>query len=73
LTASRSVIGSAAAERRGSLDNTGPSGPHCHHLVPVQNKRFEGPSIGDMMKKRQAEILAAESAVGEIRRWPTFA
>ena len=35
-----------------------------------ENERFEGPSIGDMIKKRQAEILAAERAVGEIRRWP---
>jgi hypothetical protein len=31
-----------------------------------ENKRFEGPPIGDMIKKRQAEILAAERAVGEI-------
>ena len=31
-----------------------------------ENKRFQGPPIGDMIKKRQAEILAAERAVGEI-------
>ena len=31
-----------------------------------ENKRFQGPPIGDMIKKRQAEILAAEKAVGEI-------
>jgi hypothetical protein len=35
---------------------------------PFKNKRFEGPSIRDMIKKCQAEILAAERAVGEIRR-----
>jgi len=31
-----------------------------------ENKRFRGPPIGDMIAKRQAEILAAERAVGEI-------
>ena len=31
-----------------------------------ENKRFQGPPIGEMIKKRQAEILAAERAVGEI-------
>ena len=31
-----------------------------------ENKRFQGPPIGDMIKKRQAEILGAERAVGEI-------
>ena len=31
-----------------------------------ENKRFEGPPIGDMIKKRQAAILAAEKAIGEI-------
>jgi F0F1-type ATP synthase membrane subunit b/b' len=31
-----------------------------------ENKRFQGPPIGDMIKKRQAAILAAEKAVGEI-------
>ena len=34
--------------------------------VLVENKRFQGPPIGDMIKKRQVEILAAERAVGEI-------
>jgi amino acid transporter len=34
--------------------------------VLFENKRFQGPPIGDMIKKRQAEILAAERAVGEI-------
>jgi hypothetical protein len=33
---------------------------------PFDNKRFQGPPIGDMIKKRQTEILAAERAVGEI-------
>jgi amino acid transporter len=31
-----------------------------------ENRRFQGPPIGDMIKKRQAEIIAAEKAVGEI-------
>jgi amino acid transporter len=31
-----------------------------------ENKRFQGPPIGEMIAKRQAEILAAEKAVGEI-------
>ena len=34
--------------------------------VLFENKRFQGPPIGDMIKKRQAEILAAEKAIGEI-------
>ena len=31
-----------------------------------ENRRFQGPPIGDMIAKRQAEIQAAEKAVGEI-------
>jgi amino acid transporter len=31
-----------------------------------ENKRFQGPPMGEMIKKRQAAILAAEKAVGEI-------
>jgi amino acid transporter len=31
-----------------------------------ENRRFKGPPIGDMIAKRQAEIAAAEKAVGEI-------
>jgi amino acid transporter len=31
----------------------------------VEQRRFQGPPIGDMIAKRQAEILAAEKAVGE--------
>ena len=34
--------------------------------VLFENKRFQGPPIGEVIKKRQAEILAAEKAVGEI-------
>jgi amino acid transporter len=34
--------------------------------VVFENKRFQGPPMGEMIKKRQAEILAAEKAVGEI-------
>jgi amino acid transporter len=34
--------------------------------VLFENKRFQGPPVGEMIKKRQAEILAAEKAVGEI-------
>ena len=30
-----------------------------------ERKRFQGPPIGDMIAKRQAEIRAAELAVGE--------
>lgn len=30
-----------------------------------ENRRFQGPPIGDMIAKRQAEIAAAERAVGE--------
>ena len=29
-------------------------------------KRFQGPPMGEMIKKRQADILAAEKAVGEV-------
>ena len=31
-----------------------------------ENRRFQGPPIGDMIAKRQAAIAAAEKAVGEI-------
>ena len=31
----------------------------------VENRRFQGPPIGDMIAKRQGEIAAAEAAVGE--------
>jgi amino acid transporter len=31
----------------------------------VENRRFKGPPIGDEIKRRQAEIAAAEAAVGE--------
>ncbi|HZP20361.1 MAG TPA: amino acid permease [Bauldia sp.] len=31
-----------------------------------ENRRFKGPPIGDMIARRQAEIAAAEKAVGEI-------
>jgi amino acid transporter len=31
-----------------------------------ENKRFQGPPMGEMIKKRQAAILEAEKAVGEI-------
>jgi amino acid transporter len=34
--------------------------------VLFENKRFQGPPIGEEIKKRQAAILAAEKAVGEI-------
>jgi amino acid transporter len=34
--------------------------------VLFENKRFQGPPMGEMIKKRQAAILAAEKAVGEI-------
>ena len=30
-----------------------------------ENRRFQGPQIGDVIAKRQAEIAAAERAVGE--------
>jgi amino acid transporter len=33
--------------------------------VAVENRRFEGPPIGDQIAKRQAAIKAAEAAVGE--------
>ena len=31
-----------------------------------ENKRFQGPPIGDLIAKRQAAIAAAEKAVGEV-------
>ena len=34
--------------------------------VLFENKRFQGPPIGEEIKKRQAAILAAEKAVGEV-------
>ena len=34
--------------------------------LAFERRRFNGPPIGDMIAKRQAEILAAEKAVGEI-------
>ncbi|HEY8263583.1 MAG TPA: amino acid permease [Methyloceanibacter sp.] len=34
--------------------------------VAFENKRFQGPPMGEMIKKRQAAILAAEKAVGEV-------
>ena len=34
--------------------------------VLFENKRFRGPPIGEEIKRRQAELLAAEKAVGEI-------
>ena len=34
--------------------------------VAFENRRFQGPPIGDMIAKRQAEIAAAEKAVGEV-------
>ena len=34
--------------------------------VLFENKRFQGPPMCEMIKKRQAEILAAERAAGEI-------
>ena len=33
--------------------------------VVFENWRFKGPPMGEMIAKRQAEILAAEKAVGE--------
>jgi amino acid transporter len=33
----------------------------------VEQRRFQGPPIGDMIAKRQAEIAAAEQAVGEAK------
>ena len=30
-----------------------------------ESRRFRGPPIGDMIAKRQAEIAAAEKAIGE--------
>jgi amino acid transporter len=32
----------------------------------LENRRFKGPPIGDVIARRQAEIAAAEKAVGEI-------
>ena len=34
--------------------------------VAFEQRRFQGPPIGDMIAKRQAEIAAAERAVGEV-------
>ena len=34
-------------------------------LVRQRDRRFKGPPIGDMIARRQAEIAAAEKAVGE--------
>ena len=34
--------------------------------LAFERRRFNGPPLGDMIAKRQAEILAAEKAVGEI-------
>ena len=34
-------------------------------LVRVENRRFQGPPIGDQIAKRAAAIAAAERAVGE--------
>jgi amino acid transporter len=34
--------------------------------LAFEQRRFKGPPIGDMIARRQAEILAAEKAVGEI-------
>jgi cytochrome c biogenesis protein CcdA len=33
--------------------------------VTVENRRFEGPPIGERIAKRKAAIAAAEAAVGE--------
>ncbi len=33
--------------------------------VAIENRRFQGPPIGDMIDRRRAEIIAAERAVGE--------
>ena len=33
--------------------------------IAFENRRFQGPPIGDMIEKRKAEIAAAERAVGE--------
>jgi hypothetical protein len=33
--------------------------------LTVENKRFQGPPVGDRIAKRAAEIAAAERAVGE--------
>ena len=33
--------------------------------VAFENRRFQGPPIGDMIAKRKAVIEAAEKAVGE--------
>ena len=34
--------------------------------VAFENKRFQGPPIGEEIKRRRAAILAAEKAIGEI-------
>jgi amino acid transporter len=34
--------------------------------VALEQRRFQGPPIGDMIAKRQAEIAAAEKAIGEV-------
>ena len=34
--------------------------------VVYEQRRFQGPPIGDMIAKRQAAIAAAEKAVGEV-------
>jgi hypothetical protein len=31
----------------------------------VENRRFQGPPVGDAIAKRQAAIAAAERAIGE--------
>jgi hypothetical protein len=33
--------------------------------VTVENRRFEGPPVGDRIARRRAAIAAAEAAVGE--------
>ncbi|WP_284257966.1 amino acid permease [Acidocella aquatica] len=32
----------------------------------IERRRFQGPPVGDMIKRRQMEIKAAEAAVGEV-------
>ena len=32
--------------------------------IALESRRFQGPPIGDMIARRQAEIAAAEKAVG---------
>jgi len=31
----------------------------------LERRRFQGPPMGEMIKRRQAEIAAAEAAIGE--------